>query len=846
MKEKKQKAIKRTHLANFHIAGCTSRATGERNHLYQEPNPLLRIKLLMSWLIMCIFVEPTTLAMKKFVLFIIFILSLLVINASCQKGPYLSINGDKTFSFTEQGGTHLLTFSCNSDWFISSSEPWCFATPSSGMASEDGSSITITCEPNTIYDARTCALTINIEGVSEIISIEQESAYGLILSQSSFEISAAAQPIEVTVQANVEYSATIDPACEKWITRVAAKSLSSEKLTFNVFENTDYDERVGHIIITQKNGNLKEEITVRQAQKDGLVIDTQQYVVSEEAQSLEIQVKANVQYDILPEVEWVKYIGTKALNSSTATLSIEANGSTFSRTGKVAIKQNGGSLAEVIIINQQARPEVKTEAASGISFFGASLNGTLVVESAAEITENVWFLYSSTESSLEGLKSSGTKVSTSLSENGSFTKELSGLNIGTTYYYVACAIINGRDYYGNVKSFVTTDLSVSVVTGSATEISFFTCQLNGTLKTENAEGFSKETWFLYSSTYSNLEQLLQEGTKASATLTNKGQFSSLLTDLNYATEYYYVACAKVHDRFVYGEVKSFTTSSFSADVTTSEATSDKLYKASLNGSVIFENAGAFTKSAGFLYGVNLTTIEQLIKDGVYADASIDLNNHFNAELKGLKCGTLYHYVAWVKVHDKVFYGDVMSFTSCALPEGAVDMGLSVAWASCDIDALTPEEIGGLYAWGETETKPEYNWGNYKWGNPYNQTVKKYNDNNSVGKVDNLLQLLPEDDVAHLKLGNRWRMPTKGEAQELIKNCTWVWMEYNGVMGNTVTSNITGNKIFLPALKQTGGEFWTSSHFNWGNATVIWIKENGPTADYGSYRYQGLPIRPVTE
>ena len=174
------------------------------------------------------------------------------------------------------------------------------------------------------------------------------------------------------------------------------------------------------------------------------------------------------------------------------------------------------------------------------------------------------------------------------------------------------------------------------------------------------------------------------------------------------------------------------------------------------------------------------------------------------------------------------------------------MGLSVAWASCNIDALAPEEVGGKYAWGEIETKSEYNWGNYKWGNPYNKTITKYNDNNSVGIVDNLMTLLPEDDVAHVKLGNRWRMPTKEEAQELINNCTWVWMEYNGVMGNTVTSNITGNKIFLPATKQSGGEYWTSSHQDWGTAFVLWIKEGGPTAAYGSYRYEAIAIRAVTE
>ena len=50
------------------------------------------------------------------------------------------------------------------------------------------------------------------------------------------------------------------------------------------------------------------------------------------------------------------------------------------------------------------------------------------------------------------------------------------------------------------------------------------------------------------------------------------------------------------------------------------------------------------------------------------------------------------------------------------PEGveAVDLGLSVLWASCNVGAESPEEYGGYYAWGEIEEKAEYDWSTYKW------------------------------------------------------------------------------------------------------------------------------------
>ena len=776
---------------------------------------------------------------------------ILICISSCQKGPYLSISGEKSHSFSAQGGTYSISFSSNRDWYVTISEPWCTVSPTSGAARDGEIIIVVTCEPNTGYDARTCTLSVNNEGAKESITIEQAAAEGLILSQSLYELTNAAQYIEVTIQANVDYTVTIDSQSEKWITRNSTRALSSNKLTFNVFENTEFNDRTGHITIAQKDGNLKGEITIHQAQKDGLFVNTQDYVVSEDSQSLSIEVNANIQYEVLSEVEWISYVETKALIKSSVILNVEDNESSFSRSGKVTIRQTEGALSSVINVTQQARPDLKTENATEISFFGCKLNGRLAVESMSDITSEVWFLYSSTASSLEGLKSDGVKVLSSLTDNGSFDKDLSGLSLATKYSYVACAKVNGREYYGEVISFITSDFSAEVTTKNATGIDYFEAKLNGSLSTSNAEGFAKDVWFLYSSSSSSLEQLVAEGIKVPSSLTEAGDFSASLTDLNYGTEYFYVACAKVHDRSFYGEVKSFTTSSFSANVKTVSASSDHLYKATVNGSVVFENTGGFSKNAGFLYGEKETmpTLEILKEAGESANAAIDLDNCFTAKLSGLKCGVTYNYVAWVKVHDKVFYGDICSFTSCPLPDGAVDMGLSVGWASCNIGATSPEDFGDLYAWGETETKEEYGWATYKWGSPSHLT--KYNSDRTVGVVDNKTFLDPEDDVAHVKLDKNWRMPTRDEVKELIDNCTWTWVIYNGIRGYTVTSNINGNKIFLPTIDRNNTDnwnagYWTSSHHQRELAYILWINGVRFTPNYSENRGEGLPVRPVTE
>ena len=189
-------------------------------------------------------------------------------------------------------------------------------------------------------------------------------------------------------------------------------------------------------------------------------------------------------------------------------------------------------------------------------------------------------------------------------------------------------------------------------------------------------------------------------------------------------------------------------------------------------------------------------------------------------------------------------------------DGAVDLGLSVYWATCNVGASAPEEYGDYYAWGETETKEDYSWSTYKWCNGSYDTLTKYNTDSSYGTVDNKTVLEPEDDVAHVKLGGSWRMPTDAEWTELRIQCTWTWTTQNGVNGYIVTAT-NGNSIFLPAagdrdrtsLYSEGscGSYWCSSLSTIGPLSVLHVNFNNFEVHfYSRYRYYGFSVRPVSE
>lgn len=132
----------------------------------------------------------------------------------------------------------------------------------------------------------------------------------------------------------------------------------------------------------------------------------------------------------------------------------------------------------------------------------------------------------------------------------------------------------------------------------------------------------------------------------------------------------------------------------------------------------------------------------------------------------------------------------------------VDLGLpsGTLWATCNVGASSPEEYGDYFAWGETATKDEYTYENYKWWyfdeNGY-RYISKYNYDSYFGPVDNKTELEPEDDAARVNWGTSWCMPSLEQVGELVNSCSWQWTQRNGVIGHLLTGP-NGNTMFLPA------------------------------------------------
>lgn len=184
----------------------------------------------------------------------------------------------------------------------------------------------------------------------------------------------------------------------------------------------------------------------------------------------------------------------------------------------------------------------------------------------------------------------------------------------------------------------------------------------------------------------------------------------------------------------------------------------------------------------------------------------------------------------------------------------VDLGLpsGTLWATCNVGANSPEEIGAYFAWGET--KPQAN-------KAYSEESYSYKYCAKTTGMDELCELekitkhygdgrhlLPEYDAATATWGSGWRMPTNTELKELTDNCTATWTTKNGVKGCLFTAS-NGKSIFLPAagVRWLGSTDYTdccyywASDYDWYGAMYLWLDD---CYDYHIPEYVGMTVRPV--
>lgn len=173
------------------------------------------------------------------------------------------------------------------------------------------------------------------------------------------------------------------------------------------------------------------------------------------------------------------------------------------------------------------------------------------------------------------------------------------------------------------------------------------------------------------------------------------------------------------------------------------------------------------------------------------------------------------YIKYVTHDDQThyIYGPALKFRTNNLDDWGVDLGLpsGIRWSQCE---LGREDFDDTY---------EFLFGNrfyVCWGSLdayYNVLGYEYYDENTgfIDIGDNISGT--QYDIAHVKLGGHWRMPTKADVEELIENCniTYSSVEKNVPYGSSYATWTT-TEFYLTStknnnvIKSYSTSYWTGT------------------------------------
>ena len=441
----------------------------------------------------------------------------------------------------------------------------------------------------------------------------------------------------------------------------------------------------------------------------------------------------------------------------------------------------------------------------------------------------------------------------------SYSNLYEGLLFGQTYYYRAVMHYwsSFEKYsvtvYGETKSFTVAPSYITMTTLDAQNTGLFSVLLTGKMS-EISDEFNYQCGFLYSETQTSFtKQSFEDPDVRLAFASISG--NSLMDDgslecvvsVKPNTLYHYTAFLWFSDNVCFfGETKNFTTLPFQFSfneanrITAHSVTLDCAYNdVNMNNIFTYWSAGIYLSS--ITNQPSSENNEFQCDISYYAEGDIkDIEIH--KTIVGLKPNTTYYYRPYVYApildyHSCTFYYDeTKSFTTSDIIsiDGAVDLGLSVLWATDNLGATAENPIGDYYAWGETEPKDSFYGKDYT---PIQQTIISGT----------------QYDAATAKLGGGWRMPTRDEIFDLTQTCNVERVTRNSVPGILLTSNLTGNNIFIPISNYIieNDTVAINSFAFWSGQKSTEINKSYYCEQYGydvyvndAPYYYGMPIRPI--
>ena len=315
-----------------------------------------------------------------------------------------------------------------------------------------------------------------------------------------------------------------------------------------------------------------------------------------------------------------------------------------------AINSKGIGYGEVLSFITCGVPVVLTDEVTDIDLTSATVGGTIQSDGRSAITEKGICYGLDATPTIETAQKIVSQVKDSM-----YRIPLVNLQDETVYYVRAYAINGVGIAYGNVRQFRTVAPELpTVATNTVGNITVTTAVAGGTITSDGGGGISER-----GVCYSTQPNPTVSGPHTSDGF-GSGSFSSSITGLQPATQYYVRAYATNKKGVAYGEQVTFTTNDYTLPVVGATIVEDtKFTTADVSASVSTSAESPITQ-CGFVYA---THVDPQLSDLHVEQTAV--GEQITAQLHGLIANTLYYVCAYAINIKGVQYGPAATFTTKA-------------------------------------------------------------------------------------------------------------------------------------------------------------------------------------
>lgn len=217
---------------------------------------------------------------------------------------------------------------------------------------------------NPTYDNRSTKVIIKDKNseLADTLNINQTQVNAIILTQEKYEIPSEGQNIKIEVKSNIKYDIIIPDNAKEWIKQIQSRALITNIINLSISENTSYEQRAAEIVVKDKNSNLSDTIRITQKQNNTIILTQKKYDIPAEGQQISIEIKSNIEYDILLSSDaekWIEKIDlSRALITNTLNYNILPNTTYNERKAEIIIKDKGSDLSDTVKIIQASKSDI--------------------------------------------------------------------------------------------------------------------------------------------------------------------------------------------------------------------------------------------------------------------------------------------------------------------------------------------------------------------------------------------------------------------------------------------------------------------------------------------------------